>query len=337
MIKHRFIIPLALTGILSMVFVYLLTFMLMPAAPQGDAKILIVPSGAGLQKIAQLLKQNGIVSSRWTFVVVGKLMGAERQLKAGEYRVHSGMSPFDILNMFQSGRVLLYDVTIPEGFNMHQIAKLLSENELSSSEEFMKRATDPTFIHSLDIEADSLEGYLYPETYFFPKDIGVEGIIQAMVSTFKNIYTADMEERAQALSMTQTEVVTLASIIEKETSIEDERPLISAVFHNRLKKRIPLQSDPTVIYALPDFDGNLKRKDLLVHSPYNTYYVAGLPPGPIANPGQPALLATLYPAEANYLYFVSKNDGTHYFSRTLSEHNRAVERYQKRRVRAERP
>jgi UPF0755 protein len=337
MIKHRFIIPLALTGILSGVFVYFLTFLLLPASPQGDTKILHLPNGVGLKKVAQLLKQNGIVHSQWTFVVAGKLMGAERELKAGEYRVHSGMSPFDILNMFRSGRVLLYELTVPEGFNLHQIANLLSENKLSTYEEFMKLAVDPTFVHSFGIKANTLEGYLYPETYFLPKDIGVEDILRTMVSTFHGVYTADMEERAQVLSMTRKEVVTLASMIEKETSVEEERPLISAVFHNRLKKRIPLQSDPTVIYALPDFDGNLKREDLLVHSPYNTYHVAGLPPGPIANPGQAALLATLYPAETSYLYFVSKNDGTHYFSRTLSEHNRAVERYQKRRVQAEHP
>jgi len=337
MTKHQRIIPLALIGFLSGVLIYLLTFMLIPASPQGETKILDIPNGTGLQEVSRLLEQNEIINNGWTFIVMGKLIGAERELQAGEYRLHAGMSPFEILRMLQSGRVLLYEVTIPEGFNKHQIARLLNENELSSYEAFMKLTADPAFVRSLGVEADSLEGYLYPETYFFPKSVGTEDIIRTMVSTFRRVYTSDMEERAKALSMTQQEVVTLASIIEKETSAGDERPLVSAVFHNRLKKRIPLQSDPTVIYALPDFDGNLKRKDLLIRSPYNTYHVPGLPPGPIANPGQAALLATLYPAEANYLYFVSKNDGTHYFSRTLAEHNSAVEHYQKRRVKAERP
>ena len=178
-----------------------------------------------------------------------------------------------------------------------------------------------------------MEGYLYPETYYFSKGEGERKIIQTMISTFNQFYTLDMEEKARVLSMTRREIVTLASIIEKETSVGNERPLISAVFHNRLKRRIRLQSDPTVIYGLPDFDGNLTRKDLRVHSPYNTYWVKGLPPGPIANPGNESLIAVLNPAPVDYLYFVSKNNGTHYFSKTLSEHNGAVQRYQKNRRR----
>ena len=289
-----------------------------------------------MRQTAKLLKQEGLISSEHVFVIVSKLIGAERQLQAGEYRLHTQMSPWGILDVLKTGRVLLHEVTVPEGLNIRQTARLLSERELVSYQEFMRLVHDPSFIRSLGIQKDSLEGYLYPQTYSFTKRLGSDRIIRAMVTMFQQVYTADLDERAQALSMTRQEVVTLASIIEKEASLEHERPLISAVFHNRLKRQIPLQSDPTVIYVLPNFDGNLRRKDLRVRSPYNTYEVKGLPPGPITNPGRESLLAALYPAPVNYLYFVSKNDGTHHFSKTLSEHNKAVWRYQKRRVRAKR-
>ena len=307
-----------------------------PSSPQ-ETKVLEIPSGAGLKEIARLLKKNELMDREWEFISIAWLTGAERHLQTGEYQFHTRMSPLEILDILRSGKILLYEVTIPEGFNMFGIARLLSEKGLASYEGFIGLAEDLHFVHSLGIEADSVEGYLYPETYFFPKRFGAEDIIRKMVETFQSLYTTEMKEKASAFSMTQNQVVTLASIIEKETSVEYERPLISAVFHNRLRKGIRLQSDPTVIYALSNFDGNLRKRDLLIHSPYNTYRFRGLPPGPIANPSQLSLLAVLYPAETNDLYFVSKNDGTHQFSETLSEHERAVDRYQKRRVKRGQP
>jgi len=189
------------------------------------------------------------------------------------------------------------------------------------------------FIKSLGIEAKTLEGYLYPDTYYFPRWTKAEDVVKAMVNHLRQVYTPEMHAQSEALRMTEVQVLTLASIIEKETGHDAERPLISAVFHNRLRKGLPLQSDPTVIYGIPNFNGNLTRADLARPTPFNTYRIAKLPPGPIASPGVKSIQAALNPAPVKYLFFVSKNDGTHQFSATLGEHNRAVERYQKRRVR----
>ena len=330
--KLKLIMPLGLAGLLGGVLVYLLTFLFIPPSYEKHTKSLEIPEGAGLRQVARLLKENGLITSDLIFVIVGKLTMAERHLQAGEYGLHTRMSPLEILHMLKAGEVLQHEATFPEGVNLEQIARLLNEQGLVSYEAFLEKASDPVFIRSLGIEANSLEGYLYPETYYFSKRVGAEGILRAMVEMFNSIYTSDLAERASALSMTRREVVTLASIIEKETALDSERPLVSAVFHNRMKKKIPLQSDPTVIYALPNFNGNLTRQDLQRRSPYNTYRVKGLPPGPIANPRKASLLAALYPAPVSYLYFVSKNDGTHHFSNTLAEHNKAVQRYQKRKA-----
>jgi UPF0755 protein len=279
-----------------------------------------------------LLFQNGLITGVESFVVVGKLLAIERRIIPGEYAFHTQMLPLEIIGLIKSGRVVQYEITIPEGYTLAQISRVVEEKKLARSEEFIRRATDPVFLQqSLGLDADSLEGYLYPESYYFSKRVGSEGILRAMVKRFETVYTPEMEKRAEEIGMTRQEVVTLASIIEKETSVDEERPVVSAVFHNRIKKKIPLQSDPTVIYGLPHFNGNLTRKNLKIRSPYNTYRVKGLPPGPIANPGKASLWAALNPASSDYLYFVSKNDGTHYFSKTLAEHNRAVQKYQRRR------
>ena len=225
--------------------------------------------------------------------------------------------------------MLLHPLTIPEGLTIIQIADLVSQQGLTDREEFLRLAKDREFIVSLGIKAETLEGYLYPDTYKFPRSIQAREVLVAMVEQLRQVVRPDLLARMQELRMTMHEVLTLASVIEKETGSGGERPEISAVFHNRLKKHIPLQSDPTVIYGLPAFDGNLHKKDLSSPSPYNTYRVQGLPPGPIANPGIQAIRATLFPSDSRSLYFVSRNDGTHQFSATLIEHNKAVEKYQK--------
>jgi UPF0755 protein len=174
-----------------------------------------------------------------------------------------------------------------------------------------------------------LEGYLFPETYYFARATKPKDVIRTMVDGVKQLWTPELEAQAKRLHLTLHEVLTLASVVEKETGIREERELIAAVFHNRLRRRIPLQSDPTVIYGLTAFDGNLRKRDLLDPSPYNTYRIQGLPPGPIASPGADSIKAALFPSASPYLYFVSRNDGTHYFSASLEEHNRAVEKFQK--------
>ena len=307
------------------------TFLYIPPDRERVQRVLEIPEGTTLRETARLLFQNGLITRVESFVVVGKLLAVERRIIPGEYAFHTQMLPLEIIGLIKSGRVIQYEITIPEGYTLAQISRVVEEKKLARSDEFIRRATDPVFIQSLGYEADSLEGYLYPESYYFSKRVGSEGILRAMVKRFEAVYTPDMEKRADEIGMTRLEVVTLASIIEKETSVDEERPVVSAVFHNRIKKKIPLQSDPTVIYGLPHFNGNLTRKHLKIRSPYNTYRVKGLPPGPIANPGRASLWAALNPVSSEYLYFVSKNDGTHYFSRTLAEHNRAVQKYQRRR------
>jgi UPF0755 protein len=240
------------------------------------------------------------------------------------------MRPLDILERFRSGTIVLHPVTIPEGYTIRQIAQVVGAAGLADPGEFVRLANDARFVESLGLGQPSLEGYLFPDTYAFPRRVSTEHVIRQMVDRFQEVYSPQWDVQAARIGLTRHQVVTLASIIEKETGDEAERPFISAVFHNRLRLRIPLQSDPTVIYPIKGFDGNLRKVDLVRDSPYNTYRRRGLPPGPIANPGRAALEAALYPASVEYLFFVSRNDGTHQFSRSLREHNKAVNQFQRR-------
>jgi UPF0755 protein len=301
-----------------------------PAQEHPPSKVVVIPDGSTFQHVASLLEREGLIKSRSVFVLLAKSQSVDRKVHAGEYELNPGMTPAEILSKLLNGQVLLHPLTIPEGLTIAQIADVVSQQGLADRAEFLRLAKDRTFIVSLGIKAETLEGYLYPDTYKFPRPIKAREVLVAMVEQLRQAVGPDLLARMQELKMTMHEALTLASVIEKETGSGGERPEISAVFHNRLKKHIPLQSDPTVIYGLPAFDGNLHKKDLSSPSPYNTYRVRGLPPGPIANPGIQAIRATLYPSDSRSLYFVSRNDGTHQFSATLIEHNQAVEKYQKR-------
>jgi len=304
-----------------------------PAAPAQErppSKVIAIPDGATFQQVATLLERERLIKSRSAFLLLGRTQSAYRKIQAGEYELNAAMMPAEILSKLLSGQVVLHPLTIPEGYTMAQIADLLKQQGFGDQQEFMRLASDRAFIASLGIASDTLEGYLYPDTYKLTRGSKSKDLLIAMVERLREVYTPEFKARAEELKMTQHEVLTLASVIEKETGASSEREEISAVFHNRLKKRIPLQSDPTVIYGLPEFDGNIRKKDLSSPSPYNTYRVQGLPPGPIANPGVHAIRAALFPSGSRALYFVSRNDGTHHFSSTLTEHNDAVEKYQKR-------
>jgi UPF0755 protein len=301
-----------------------------PTEAHPPSKVVVIPDGSTFQFVAALLEREGLIKSRSVFVLIGKSQSADRKVQAGEYELNPGMTPAEILSKLLNGEVLFHPLTIPEGLTITQIADVVSQQGLTDRVEFLRLAKDRAFVASLGIKAETVEGYLYPDTYRFPRPIEAREVLVAMVEQLRQVVGPDLLARMQELKMTIHEVLTLASVIEKETGAGDERPEISAVFHNRLKKHIPLQSDPTVIYGLPAFDGNLHKKDLSSPSPYNTYRVQGLPPGPIANPGIQAIRATLYPSDSRSLYFVSRNDGTHQFSATLIEHNKAVEKYQKR-------
>ena len=294
------------------------------------SKVVNIPDRTSFQHVAALLEREEIIRSRLAFVWLARYQSADRKVQAGEYELNPSMTPAEILSRLTVGQVVLHPILIPEGLTMVQIADIFAQQGLIERQEALRLMKDPALISSLGIKADTLEGYLYPDTYKFPKGVRPKEVITTMVEHLRQVYGPELEARAQELKMTQHEVLTLASVIEKESGSSGEREEISAVFHNRLKRHIPLQSDPTVIYGLPNYDGNIHKKDLLSPSPYNTYRIAGLPPGPIANPGIQAIRATLYPSSSRALYFVSKNDGTHQFSATLAEHNEAVEKYQKR-------
>ncbi len=287
-----------------------------------------VEPGQSLSAISQALEDKGVIENSTMFDILARFSNAARDIKAGEYTVSGPKSPRQILDTLKEGKVNLYRLTVPEGLTVEETAALVEVAGFGAKENFVRLARDKTFAASLGIEAGSLEGYLFPETYFFRKNASRKTIIKKMTDHFKTVFTPDWEKRALSMGFTVHETVTLASIIEKETGAAAERALISSVFHNRLDRGMRLESDPTVIYGIDNFDGNLTRKHLQTKTPYNTYTSAGLPAGPIASPGKMALKAALYPADTDYLFFVSKNDTTHKFSKTMAEHNRAVQKYQ---------
>lgn len=296
----------------------------------GRDAVFSVPEGVSLRWIAGSLRDQGFIRSSTLFIAFGKFVLSEKEIMAGEYIFGPEANFFAILSAFKEGKVHYHKITIPAGYNIHQIGRLLEADGLVDAATFKELTEDRDLIRLLEMDLPSLEGFLYPDTYYFLKDGNPRRIVRKMVIRFKEAVGPDLEKLASVPGLTVKNIITIASLIEKEAIVEEDRPLISAVFYNRLKKNMPLQSDPTVIYALGNgFDGDLKKGHLVFDSSYNTYVKRGLPPGPIANPGIESIRAALYPADAEYLYFVSKNDGTHYFSKNLKEHNKAVAVYQK--------
>ena len=264
---------------------------------------------------------------------LARLRGLDESLRAGEYTLSAAWSSGSILSHLANAQTVSYAVVLPEGFAAAQIAARLAAAGLVDAEAFDQAVRDPELIASLGIQAPSLEGYLFPETYFLPKGLRADELIRILVQPFLALWP-EIEPLATAQGLSQHEVVTLASIVEKETGVPEERALVAAVFRNRLRRGMRLESDPTVIYGITGFDGNLRRKDLEdAGNRYNTYRIAALPPGPIASPGEASLRAVVTPAQSKHLYFVARNDGTHAFSNTFREHARAVERYQKKAAR----
>ncbi len=302
-----------------------------PAGLESDEVVVDIPVGQPFKKTTQILFKSNIINRPFKFNLVARLKGFDKRLKAGEYVLCACMSPLQILEKLAKGEVKLYKITIPEGFNIFQIAELIAGNGFDNKSAFIEAASNADLARKYGIEGETFEGYLFPETYYFPKNSTPESIIASMVKQFWLVFGAAWQERSKQLGFSAHQIVTLASIIEKETSNPAERPLISSVFHNRLRMKMRLESDPTVIYGLKDFDGNLKRKHLETATPYNTYKAAGLPAGPIANPGKASLEAALYPADTKFIYFVSKKNKTHHFSTNLEDHNLAVRKYQLQR------
>jgi UPF0755 protein len=323
-----FLIVLSLAVIL---FSYTAIYLRTPSHVKGLKKTIAIRRGMTFKEVAYLLGDEGIIRGIKAFVLWGELSGVSPKIKAGEYELSSGMTPLQVLDTLTRGRVKQYKASIPEGYTVLQIAEILESKGITNREAFLEKCFSSQYVSSLGIEADSLEGYLFPDSYLLSKNLKPEDVIEAMVKGFRRVYTPQYSERAKELGFSDHEILTLASMIEKESAIPSEKLLVSGVYHNRLKRNMMLYSCPTVIYGIKDFNGNLTKRDLARYTPYNTYLIRGLPPGPICNPGKEAIEAALYPARTEYLYFVSKNDGSNHFSSTLEEHNIAVWKYQKGR------
>lgn len=287
-----------------------------------------VEQGEPFSAVGHKLRDRKIIVNDRIFSLWARFSGLEKKIHRGLYRFELPLPPWEVLNRMVMGKGIFQRVTIPEGLTVKEIADLLERMQIVDKEEFLTAAGNPDLLSSLGLQEKGLEGYLFPNTYYFTPPTRAHDIIMTMAEQFRKVFEPLAGQPTGNTGLSPHEIVTLASIVEKETGIDAERPLVSAVFHNRLKLKMPLQSDPTVIYGLKGFSGNLTRKDLKDNSPYNTYRIAALPPGPICNPGLSSIKAALQPAEAPFLYFVSKNDGTHLFSDSLVAHTRAVKTYQ---------
>jgi UPF0755 protein len=322
------LIPLSYAGL------YAYTFLTVPPNPQAEERIVLIERGMILRSIAERLEQQRVITDKNLFMLLARFYHREKSVKAGEYRFTTAMLPVEVLLMLQDGKIYLHHATIPEGYTLAQIADHLETLGYAEKSAFLQLAANKEFIARLNIEADSLEGYLFPNTYSFPRGISATEIVQQMVNQFWQVMTPDRQQEIRQQGFTVHQIVTLASIVEKEAKAPAERELISAVYHNRLKINMKLDSDPTVIYGIQNFNGNLTRRDLEQDTPYNTYTRRGLPPGPIANPGAASILAAIHPAQVKYLYFVARNDGTHEFSTNYNDHLKAVRKYQSRKRRS---
>ena len=293
--------------------------------------LVLIPRGSTGSTIGSLLQSSGIIRSQSLFGTYVSLR-YPASLKAGEYLFSQPLNLAEVAQRLYRGEAHQYKVTVPEGEAMKEVFERFAQRGFGQRERFREAGRRTDLLSDLDPLADNLEGYLFPDTYFVTQAMDEDRIVETMARTFRSKWTAQRKARARELHMTTREVITLASLIEKEAHLAEERPLVSAVFHNRLDKKVKLACDPTVIYAVQlvkEYDGIIHRSDLQLDSLYNTYLYPGLPPGPIANPGLASMDAALYPASVEYLYFVSRNDGSHVFSTHYRDHSRAVRRYQR--------
>jgi len=298
----------------------------------GAEQFVEIPPGSGTRAIGARLVAAGVIRDQMTYRIALWLGGQARHLQAGEYRFDRPMGPLDVLGKIARGEVYVINVTFPEGLTAADMAKIFEAHGLGTASSFVQAAGDAALVRHIDPLAHDLEGYLFPETYALSRHTDAARLVRFMLDRFEHVFTPDMQQAAEARGLSVHQVVTIASLVEKETAKAEERPVVAAVYENRLRLGMGLQCDPTVIYALQragKYTGSLRHNDLAFDSPYNTYRYAGLPPGPIAAPGQASLDAAIHPADTPYLYFVSRNDGSHEFARTLEEHNRNVQRYQR--------
>ncbi len=304
-----------------------------PGPLRFTSRVVDVPAHKSIVQMAEILDDAGVIRSRVGFVLLALARGSFRSLKAGEYQIPQGTNTVKVLELLEGGKVLQHLVTFQEGSTLGELARQLESERLAPAEDILRVANDAVFLKTLDVQADSVEGYLFPDTYQFVKGMTPEEILARMVARMREKISPEILAEARQREMTTHQLLTLASIIEKEAVESSEMPLISAVFWNRLKRDMPLQADPTVQYAVGKDRKRLTREDLQVDSPYNTYRRQGLPPGPIASPGRAAIHAAVRPASVKYLYFVAMDDRFHTFSTNLADHNAAVARYRLARAR----
>lgn len=313
-----------------------------PADPEAGRRLFWVAPGESLSPIARRLAESGLIRERTlsgprALVTYARLNRWDREIKSGEYELSAAMSPIEILERIVQGKVKMHEVTLPEGLRLDEVAQRLGDAGITDGEAFLALAHDESFARGLGLQASSFEGYAYPETYHFRRHTPPEEVLERMLAEFRSRLTPEDLDAVAKSGLTLDQIVTLASIVEKESARAEERPLIAGVYRNRLRIGMRLQSDPTVIYGIVrtrgSFDGDIRSRDLREDNAWNTYTRAGLPPSPIASPSIEAIRAVLAPAEMPYLYFVARNDGSHEFSTNLADHNTAVRRHQSKRGR----
>ena len=315
------------TGTL-VIIVHFYIALFVPPSKEKVWKEVQVTEGMSFKAIAGALQKEGIIRYRGYFEIIGRLEGISRRVRVGYYGLNTNMSLWEVVDNLRKGKIIEYEVVIPEGYNLYQIGWTLSGTPLiAEPHEFIDLVKNKEYVHSLGIEADTLEGYLFPDTYYLPKGIKLEDIPKKMLLRYKAVFTDSYRSRAQEMGFTEHQILTLASIVEKEAKVPSERKLISAVYLNRLKQGMRLQADPTAVYGTKAWITKVTKEDLKRRSPYNTYLHKGLPPGPIANPGEGAILAALYPENVDYIFFVAQGDGSHFFSKDFDTHAKAIGRY----------
>ncbi|MCX8068880.1 MAG: endolytic transglycosylase MltG [Thermodesulfovibrionales bacterium] len=310
------------------IFIAYLIIQLFVPSYKGTVPIEIeIPEGATFRKAMEILQENNLIRDKNIFLLIGRITGVDKKIRAGFYRFWGNISPYEVYKHFKEGKIIEFEVVVKEGDSLNEIREKLKR--FMSYSEFDKLSSDKNFLLSLNIHSPSLEGYLYPDTYKFPKGMKATSIFKIMVDRLRSEYNQEIIDKMQEYGWSENELLTLASIIEREAVVDKERAIISAVYHNRLRLKMPLQADPTAIYGIKSYKEKIYRKDYQNKTQYNTYLIKGLPPGPIASPSIASIKAALHPAKVSYLYFVSRNDGTHVFSKTLQEHNIAIRNIKK--------
>jgi UPF0755 protein len=324
------IIALIPTGVAIGALMWLKVLIFTPPVSQIPAgSVFEIHADESFRTVAIRMEEQGLIRSQRALQIFGRIKEIDKKIRAGEYEIDGPLSIAQALKLLADGKIIERKVTIPEGSTIVQIAEAIERAGINQKDTLLEEFHRQKYLDILDIPAQSLEGYLFPETYHFAKSTPPEVIVNQMVKEGVTRWLQEYTDRAEELGLNRHETLTLASIIEKESGNLEEQPVISSVFHNRLKAKMKLQSDPTAIYGLENFNGNLTKEDLSNPHPYNTYVIAGLPPAPICNPGITAIKATLYPADTKYMYFVSTNKGSHVFSESYEEHLKMVELYQK--------